>query len=152
MSGVVFEAELDLTPAQDRLARLSASDLDALTYEIGALIEDQTRRRIADEKVAPDGTPWAPWSERYEQSLKRRNRRNPRSLLVGEGNLRDSIQNYTTGEAARVGTNLVYGAIHQFGGEAVGMPIPARPYLGLSNENAGEIEDLVVGRLEDILQ
>jgi phage virion morphogenesis protein len=152
MSGVTFEATLDLAEAQARLARLSARDLDVLSYEIGSLIEDQTKRRIADEKTAPDGTAWAPWSDSYQQSLKRRNRRTARSLLVGEGDLRDSIQNYTSGEEVRVGTNLVYGAIHQFGGEPVGMPIPPRPYLGLSKENAEEIEDLVVDRLEDLLQ
>jgi len=96
--------------------------------------------------------PWAPWSDAYAQSLKRRNRITPRSLLVGENNLLTSIQNYTTGEAARVGTNLIYGAIHQFGGEAVGKNIPARPYLGISDDNAAEITDLVTDRLEDLLQ
>ena len=152
MAGVSFDAQLDLSEAQAKLARLSTSDLDTVTYEIGALIEDQTKRRIADEKTAPDGTPWAPWSDAYAQSLKRRNRITPRSLLVGENNLLTSIQNYTTGETARVGTNLVYGAIHQFGGEAVGKNIPARPYLGISDDNATEITDLVTDRLEDLLQ
>lgn len=152
MAGVSFDAQLDLSEAQAKLARLSTSDLDAVTYEIGALIEDQTKRRIADEKTAPDGMPWAPWSDAYARSLKRRNRITPRSLLVGENNLLTSIQNYTTGEAARVGTNLIYGAIHQFGGEAVGKNIPARPYLGISDDNAAEITDLVTDRLEDLLQ
>lgn len=152
MAGVDFEAEVDLTEAQAALSKLSSRDLDTLSYEIGSLIEDQTKRRLMDEKTAPDGTPWAPWSEAYAESLKRSNRANPRSLLVGEGNLKDSIQNYTTGETVKVGTNLVYGAIHQFGGEPVDMNIPARPYLGLSSENAAEIEDLVAGRLEDLLQ
>lgn len=151
MAGVLFDAEIDLSEAQAKLARLSTRDLDALSYAIGSLIEDQTKRRIADEKTAPDGTPWAPWSEAYAASLKKPNRVNPRSLLVGEGDLLGSIQNYTTGEVARVGTNLVYGAIHQFGGEAVGIPIPARPYLGLSAENVREIEDLVTDQLEELL-
>lgn len=35
-----------------------------------------------------------------------------------------------------VGLNLVYGAIHQFGGEEAGrLGLPARPYLGLSAED-----------------
>lgn len=152
MAGVSFEADLDLSEAQAALANLSTRDLDALTYEIGSLIEDQTKRRIMDEKTAPDGTPWAPWSDAYAESLKRPNRTNPRSLLVGEGDLLGSIQNYTTGETVQVGTNLVYGAIHQFGGEPVGINIPARPYLGLSDDDAQEIEELVAGRLEDLLQ
>jgi phage gpG-like protein len=32
-----------------------------------------------------------------------------------------------------VGTNLIYGATHQFGDEERG--IPARPYLGLSDDD-----------------
>jgi phage virion morphogenesis protein len=137
MTGVSFEAELDLSDAQAKLARLSTSDLDALTYAIGSLIEDQTKRRINSEKTAP--------------GLKDMGK-TARSLLVAENHLLTSIQNYTTGETARVGTNLIYGAIHQFGGEAVDMPIPARPYLGLSDENAREITDLVADTLEDLLQ
>lgn len=152
MSGVEFSVDLDLSEAQAALARLSASQIDQLAYEIGTLIEDQTKLRIMDEKRAPDGTPWAPWSEAYAESLKRRNRRNPRSLLVGVGDLRDSIQNYTTGEKVKVGSNLIYAAIHQFSGEAVGMNIPARPYLGLSADNATAIEEFVADRLEELLQ
>ena len=51
MTGVLFDAEIDLSEAQAKLARLSTRDLDALTYAIGSLIEDQTKRRIADEKI-----------------------------------------------------------------------------------------------------
>lgn len=152
MSGVEFTVDLDLSEAQAALARLTANQIDQLAYEIGSLVEDQTKVRIMDEKRAPDGTPWAPWSEAYAASLKRRNRRNPRSLLVGVGDLRDSVQNYTTGETVKVGSNLVYAAIHQFGGEAVGKNIPARPYLGLSNDNATAIEEFVADRLEDLLR
>lgn len=152
MSGVELSVDIDLSEAQAALARLSAGQIDQLAYEIGALVEDQTKLRIMDEKRAPDGMPWAPWSEAYAESLKRRNRRNPRSLLVGVGDLRDSIQNYTTGETVKVGSNLIYAAIHQFGGEAVGMNIPARPYLGLSADNATAIEEFVADRLEELLQ
>lgn len=151
MTGVNFEAELDLSDAQAKLARLRAHEIDALAHTIGSLIEDQTKRRINSEKTAPDGTPWAPWSEAYAEGLKDMGK-TARSLLVAEGQLLESIKNYTTGETARVATNLIYGAIHQFGGEAVGMPIPERPYLGLSDENAREITDLVTDTLEDLLQ
>ena len=69
---------------------------------------------------------------------------------MGEGDLRDSIQNFTTGTAAVVGTPLIYGATHQFG--SANGTIPARPYLGLSNDNRLAIEELVIGRIEDLLQ
>ncbi|WP_151720215.1 phage virion morphogenesis protein [Gemmobacter serpentinus] len=159
MTGVAVEA--DFSVAARALGRLTDEQLALLAYEIGALVEDQTKLRIADEKRAPDGTPWVPWSEAYD------NTRNhaKHSLLVGEGNpgLLESIQNYTTGLQAVVGTPLIYGAIHQFGGPegardpdlpdgAAGSGIPARPYLGLSTDNRTAIEDLVIGRLEDLLQ
>ncbi|MFB1078141.1 phage virion morphogenesis protein, partial [Photobacterium damselae] len=35
--------------------------LDAL----GAVVESQTRRRIADEKESPDGQAWPDWSQAY---------------------------------------------------------------------------------------
>ena len=152
MVGVILRTDLNATIANKALARLSAADFDVLAYEVGSLIEDQTKRRILDEKTDPDGNAWAPWSARYAKSLTRRNRISPRSLLVGEGNpgLLESIQNYTAGEVAEVGTNLIYGATHQFGDETRG--IPARPYLGVSEANRAEIEDLVADRMEALLQ
>lgn len=154
MVGVVHEVRLESAEAQRALARLSPALLDQLADEVGSMLEDQTKRRIEDEKTAPDGTPWAPWSPRYAARLSKRNRVTARSLLVGEGNLRESIQNLVTGTDIQVGTNLVYGAIHQFGGDtSAGHPaIPARPYLGLSAENATEVEQLVVDRVEEMVR
>lgn len=156
MVGVVFDTQLDSTAAEAALARLSPELLAQMSDEVGALIEDQTKRRIADDKTAPDGTPWASWSASYEARIKKRNRITARSLLVGEGNLRDSIQNLVTGTEIRVGTNLEYGAMHQFGGTKAQFPnlwsdIPARPYLGLSIADRTEIEDLIVTRVEEVL-
>lgn len=100
-----------------------------------------------DEKADPDGNAWAPWSKRYAKTRKPHH-----SMLVDKGNpgLLESLQNYTTGMEAVVGTNLVYGAIHQFGSEDGSLP--ARSYLGLSADNRAALEDLVVGRVEELLQ
>jgi phage virion morphogenesis protein len=130
------------------LARLGGSSLDRISYDVGEFLEVSARARISDTKTAPDGTPWAPWSEAYDET---RNH-SQHSLLVNRNDLFDSIQNYTSGDTIRVGTNLVYGAIHQFGSAGAEGGIPARPYLGLSREDEREITDLVIGRLEDLLQ
>jgi phage virion morphogenesis protein len=145
MSGVLHEVTLDVRQTADALSRLASLDRDALMFEVGQLVEDQTRRRIIDEKVSPDGTRWAPWSRRYAAT-----RGNEHSLLVGEGNpgLLESITNHTADETAKVGSNLVYAATHQMGRGG----IPARPYLGVSDANRLEIEDLVIGRVEELLQ
>lgn len=154
MSGVVHDMRLESADAQRALSRLSPELWAQISDEVGSLLEDQTKRRIEDEKTAPDGTPWAPWSPTYAARLKKRNRTTARSLLVGEGSLRDSIQNLVVGSDIMVGTNMVYGAIHQFGGDTSSghPPIPARPYLGLSAENATEVEDLVLTRVTEVLQ
>jgi phage virion morphogenesis protein len=151
MVGVLFETHLDSAAAEAALARLSPALLAQLSDEIGGLVEDQTKRRIADDKTAPDGDRWASWSARYAARIKKRNRTTARSLLVGEGNLLGSIQNLVAGTEIQVGSNLEYAAVHQFG-STDGLTIPARPYLGLSSADRAEIEDLIVTRLGEVLE
>ena len=151
MVGVV--AHTDVSIVTGKLGRLNQAELDWLLYEVSVLVEDQTKLRIANEKTAPDGTPWAPWSDRYAATRNTGNRRR-HSLLVGEGDLRDSIQAYTMGmgssSMAAVGSPLIYAATHQFGDEARG--IPARPYLGISADNHSDIEHFVARRIQDLLK
>jgi phage virion morphogenesis protein len=151
MAGAMVTFDLDpglYANALAALARLGGSSLDRISYDVGEFLEVSARARISDTKTAPDGTPWAPWSEAYDET---RNH-SQHSLLVNRNDLFDSIQNDTSGDTIRVGTNLVYGAIHQFGSAGAEGGIPARPYLGLSREDEREITDLVIGRLEDLLQ
>lgn len=154
MVGVVGHFTLDSAAAQAALAGLSEARLAHIAERVGTMMENQTKQRIDVEKAAPDGTPWAPWSPRYAESLKRPNRRLAASLLVSTQGLLDSIENLTTGDEIMVGSNLVYAAIHQFGGDTSRghPPIPARPYLGISAANGVEIEQLVIGLAEGALQ
>lgn len=141
MVGVAYTLESrSLDEALTGLSRWStgvAAGRLRLADAIGAVLESSVKRRIADEKAAPDGTPWAPWSDRHGAT-----RRTGQSILRGEGDLLDSIQALTSAAEVQVGSNLVYAAIHQFGGDDVGKPIPARPYLGLSGEDERDIRDL----------
>ncbi len=116
---------------------------------VGAELESQTRRRIAEEKESPEGKPWAAWSEGYA-----RTRHSGHGLLVGEGALLDSIAYAVSSDGSVVvGSNLVYAAIHQFGGAEAGKPglPPARPYLGLSAENTRDVEGVIEGFFEEVL-
>lgn len=106
-----------------------------------------THERLRETKAAPDGTPWAAWSEDYAQT-----RHGGHSLLMNEGDLDDSITEFVSGDLAGVGSNLVYAAIQQFGGEAVDMDIPARPYLGLTDEDAREIEGAVIDYMGSLVR
>lgn len=150
MSGVAVTIELDrhlLADAAAVLDRLGTGFVPQLALDIGAMIERQTKDRIRTEKTAPDGTPWARWSDRYAATRNTGNRR-ANSLLIDSENLLDSIQDYTTGTTVTVGSQTPYSAIHQFGGRG----IPARPWLGLSGANRRDIEDLVIDLAAEWLQ
>jgi phage virion morphogenesis protein len=140
MAGAFAELTIEgLGPAIAALNALSDPNLAALGLaHIGGLVESQTRERFTT-RIAPDGTAWPAWSERYAAS-----RRKGHSLLVADGHLRDSIMWEMDGDELRIGSNLVYAAIHQFGGEAGMAPgpaaIPARAYLGVSEADIAEID------------
>jgi phage virion morphogenesis protein len=151
MAGAMVTFDLDpglYANALAALARLGGSSLDRISYDVGGLIEDQAKRRIDVTKTAPDGTAWLPWSEAYDETRNHAKH----SLLVSESHLEESIQNYTTGWSIMVGTNLEYARHQQFGSGRDAGGIPARPYLGLSDEDRKAITDLVITRLEDLLQ
>lgn len=142
MSGASVTADIDVSEARAALARLSDDQLQEMLASIGTLIENQTKHRIEHEKRSPDGDPWDPWSQEYALT-----RHGGHSLLRNEDHLRYSIGWQLHGDEVMIGTEVPYGATHQFGRDG----IPARPYLGLSGENREEIERLVVGSLEGLL-
>jgi phage virion morphogenesis protein len=130
----------------ERIALLGDMDTRPLMDEVGALGESQTKRRIDEEKTAPDGTPWPAWSESYAAT-----RHHGQSLLVASQALLDSIDHVVGigGDFAEWGSNLVYAAAHQNGldmslvGSRRRITIPARTFLGLSAENEEDLAVLV---------
>lgn len=147
MTGVVAALT---TPGLDeairRLSGLKGFASAELAEDAAAIMESSTRERF-ETKEAPDGEAWADWSADYAAT-----RQNHHSLLVSGGDLMDSIAGYSTDLEAGVGSNLVYAAHQHFGGEETGSGIPARPYLGLSVQDAQDIEELAIGRIEELLQ
>ena len=142
MAGVAYNlAAPELGPVIARLARELArrpAELAELMDAAGSVLDSSTQRRINAEKTTPDGDRWPGWSEAYGQT-----RRAGHSLLVSDQYLLESIQHVATAREVQVGSNWPYAAIHQFGGADVGRPgLPARPYLGLSDDDRTEITDL----------
>lgn len=138
MSGIELAVDLEgLADGQSVIASLGGVIPD-LMDGVGALVESQTRRRLSEEKTAPDGEPWALRSPGYAQSL-----RPGTSILIRSGGLLDSLAYEARGNEVSVGSDLIYAAIHQHGGTADMAPgpaaIPARPFLGLSDENEREL-------------
>lgn len=140
MAGVAIQiTPLDLDAVVGRLREIHGRiDMGEMVQMTAGIVESQTRRRISEDKSAPDGTPWADWSPAYAET-----RHGGQSLLQGRGDLLDSIFGVVSGALAEVGTNMVYGAAQQLGTESQGGGIPARPFLGVSDDNFGEIEDVL---------
>ena len=150
--------ERALQGALNRLGVLVDFSGVGLMEEIAALGESQTRRRITDEKTAPDGTPWVP-------------NREGTSILQATGqNLLASVAFTYSEDEAVWGASWEYAHVHQegavitpksaaalqfkIGGKTVhakSVTIPARPFVGLSDDNRAEIEDLITDHFGRIM-
>lgn len=142
MVGVVL-TEIGLDAARAAIGRLI--DDGEFKAVLAELVVNQTKLRLDEEKAAPDGTPWPAWSAEYAATRKGRH-----SLLIGEGLMQASISAFVRGNEISVGSGLVQVATHQFGSEDG--TTPARPFLGLSDDNRDEIEDLARDFYEELLQ
>ncbi|WP_330925245.1 phage virion morphogenesis protein [Candidatus Sororendozoicomonas aggregata] len=150
MAGVVIEQSVKgLEALASQLNQLTRVQYGELMEQVGATVESQTRRRLSEEKAAPDGTPWAPLSDAW---VTKKAERSSGGALEYQGHLVDSISYRVSGNEVAVGTGLIYGAIHQMGGEPVGLPIPARPYLGLSGDNETELNEVIGQWLSQLLK
>ena len=137
MSGDLVIDLRQLLPLRRRLMMLSDLRLQRLFDILGSELESQTRRRLSSEKTDPDGARWVEWSDAYEAVRPKKG-----GLLDLDGGLVDSIAFETSSDAITVGSNLVYALVHQEGDEEMG--IPARPYLGVSDDNLEDLGQLVV--------
>ena len=128
-----------------REAARRAGDLSPLMGSIGLGLEGSVRDRFSETSLAPDGTPWPPSIEATIEG---------RRTLVKSGNLADSITCRADRQSVEVGSNVLYAAVHQRGATirkkhapklvfaiagvvytADEATIPARPFLGVSEED-----------------
>lgn len=126
----------DWKRAERTLRELARGDTSELMEAIGEVLVSSTVQRFR-QQAGPDGEPWKP--------LKRPRKRGGSKILIDRGILRSFIQALTTEDTVEVGTNLIYAATHQFGDARRG--IPARPFLGITDEDQAEIRDLVTAYL-----
>ena len=148
MAGVNMTVTIDDREVQDLLKRLARrmADMTPAFAEIGEIVMESVQRNF-EEKRAPDGTPWKPLAA---STLKRK--RHAGEILIGGGILFGSIHPEAHKDRVAIGTNIIYGAIHQLGGFAGrghATEIPARPYLGVRDDDWPEIraaiEDWIMG-------
>ena len=133
-----------------------------LMHAIGVGLVGSTHQRFISQ-TDPDGQAWQTLNQDYA-STKRNSR-----ILTESGRLRDSINARASNDEVRVGSNVVYAAIHQLGGtirpkngellvfrigdrliKAKSVTLPARPYLGISVQDEAMIAETVFGFLERV--
>lgn len=143
MTGVSIEVTLDDRDLRAALAGLvdAARDMAPAMDEIGSMLVASTLNRF-ERGVGPDGIEWPPSLRALEQSGQ---------TLVDSGRLMGSITHVPGPDSVEVGTNVIYGAIHQLGGKAGRgrkVTIPARPYLGVDADDGAEICAILIDHLE----
>ena len=142
MTGATYSIAIDDVAVRDmfdELARRAIEMLPAMN-EIGSMMAASTDFRF-EAGEAPDGTKWEPSQRAIEEGG---------MTLVDKAHLRNSIEYFAGPGEVEIGTSTIYAAIHQSGGltgRGHSVDMPARPFLGMSDQDA----DNVVAILSDYL-
>jgi len=147
MAGATFEITINDSGARDLFKRLArrVSNMTPVFAEIGEIITESVQRNF-EEKVSPEGEKWAPLA-----AATKARKRHPGEILVELGTLFSSIHPEAHRDHVSIGTNIIYAAVHQFGigryahlkTRRVMPAIPARPYLGIRDDDWPEILDAI---------
>jgi phage virion morphogenesis protein len=170
MAGASFTVEFDDLQLQLAFRRLAAAaqDPEPLLDMLGAKLVESTVARFTTNE-GPDGKPWAALNPAYAEI------RRTGPILVQGAALRDSMTFRTGPRELVIGSPMIYAAIHQFGGKIVpkkaralrfnlgdgvgglkrvavrSVVIPARPYLGISEQDRIDIVKVANGFLGRVL-
>jgi len=129
-------------------------DLTPVMQAIGEALVQSSKDRIAAGQT-PEGTAFAPRSQVTEAVYARKGWSYGLPLNVG-GDLRGQVHAVAGPDRVEVGSPMAYAAMMQFGGSKARFPhlwgdIPARPYLGLSEDDRtdvlAEVAEAITGAL-----
>lgn len=145
MVAISVGLEIESSALNAALARLAAvlADPAATMDQIGRYLVASTLQRFERER-APDGSPWLKSARALAEGGQ---------TLTDTGRLRGSIAHTVAdgGHAVEVGSQVLYAAIHQFGGRAGRgrrVTLRARPYLGIDERDRDAIARIVSRALE----
>lgn len=149
MSSIRVEIDQELL---DRLRGLQEADIAAAMAAVGEAIRTSTLERFNTGRD-PEGRPW-------KKSI--RAQQDGGKTLVDHRTLSTQIHVESSAKGVAVGTNVKYAAIHQFGGtirakddgllkfriggqwiSKKSVEMPARPYLGINDEDMQEIIHMI---------
>ena len=144
-----IEIKLDNKEVLTRLQELASrgENLRPLMKNIAGIMATATEDNFKNEG-RPDK-----WVDLSETTKKQRQKigKYPGQILQVSGQLASSVSTAYDDNSAVIGSNLVYAAIHQLGGQTgknKKTTIPARAYLKLTDDNFEEIFDEINKFLE----
>lgn len=153
--------EGDFKALRETLKNLEDIQIRGISKQIGLSLKDSARERFSNQED-PEGNSWT-------KSI--RAKAEGGVTLTDTGILKNSIRYRTKGDGVAVGTDVVYANAHQYGHEGtikaktsrglrfkignrwinkreVKINIPARPFLGISEDDLQEVNDIVTAAVE----
>lgn len=126
----------------------SGSNLRPALLQIGELLQDSTQQRFSTA-TAPDGQKWA------ANTIMTIDRKGSSQPLTDGGTLGNTIDYQLLGsDGLQIGSPMEYAAMMQFGGTQAEFPnlwgdIPARPFLGISDNDRAHILDIIAKHMQN---
>lgn len=145
MSGITLTVKIKDKTVRRLFARLEqrTGNPRPVLASIGEYIVRRT-----DEHFAAEQDPWGhPWKALSPRTLERKRHY---KILTESSNLRSRVVYQVGVGFVEIGTNVIYGAIHQLGGKAGKgrkVTIPARPFLGVNDDDEQEFEVILTDYL-----
>ena len=173
MTGVVLQAGFNDTAITRHLALLAIMDVrgfDSVRREIGDYFKSEVQDNLEGQKLF-DGSPMLQSQAAltgkgragYKAATKPRKTANgrmtkgraasgkPGKTLIDHHHLYDSYDYQLAGGGVEIGSDLVYAAIHHFGGETgrAGhrFTLPARPVLGIAARQEAAIGNFLIAEI-----
>lgn len=142
MSGTTIDIKVDDADLKAGLKKLEAKlgNLKPFFSDIGEELLNSTRERFISQ-TDPNNKSWAELSPAYKASKPK----HKDLILTLNGYLRGTLTKQADKDSLRIGSPMIYGATHQFGDPA--RNIPARPFLGLSDDDTQGLLDAIADYL-----
>jgi len=144
MSGIKLEYKIDDREVMRAMKNIENFNSYEMFDEIGSYLDSSVTQRFK-EGVDPEGVPWIE-SERAKQEGGK--------TLVNKTHLRDSITHIPSDDSVEHGSDMIYAAIHQFGGETgrnSATTIEQRAFIGINDDDEDEINGIVKDFLNEVL-
>jgi len=146
MAGLEIRIDAQSDAVSRALKNLEGLDLTDPLDEFGSYLDSVVLLRF-DAEEGPEGASWTP----SQRALKTGDK-----TLQDHGHLRDSItHNVLSATEMEHGSDVIYAAIHQLGGEAGrnhSIKIEPRPFLGINTDDEAELNRILEDHIEGLVE